>query len=117
MKAEMDKQGIQRPQDSADPEFLYMYGRALFLTGEYEGAIGAFEQAIQKLETNNPGERNSLKVDARVARAAAALRVGTPQVMMPAINSLNDIVEKKKEGATGAGTGPGAAATVTPTPQ
>jgi serine/threonine protein phosphatase PrpC len=106
MKAEMEKQGIQQPLDSSAPEFLYMYGRALFLTGDNQGAIGAFEQAIQKLETNSPGERTPLKVDARVARAAAALRVGTPQVMMPAINSLNDVMEKKKEGA----------AAVTPTP-
>ncbi|HVG34981.1 MAG TPA: Stp1/IreP family PP2C-type Ser/Thr phosphatase [Pyrinomonadaceae bacterium] len=102
MKAEMEKQGIQQPLDSTAPEFLYMYGRALFLTGDNQGAIGAFEQAIQKLETNSPGERTPLKVDARVARAAAALKVGTPQVMMPAINSLNDVVEKKKEGAQGA---------------
>jgi protein phosphatase len=109
MKAEMDKQGIQRPLDSSNPEFLYTYGRALFLTGQNEGAIGAFEQAIQKLETNSPQEGSSLKVDARLARAAAALKIGTPQVMMPAIKSLDDIVEKK-EGATGAG------ATVSPTP-
>jgi serine/threonine protein phosphatase PrpC len=110
MKAEMEKQGIQQPLDSSVPEFLYMYGRALFLTGDNQGAIGAFEQAIQKLETNSPGERTPLKVDARVARAAAALKVGTPQVMMPAINSLNDVVEKKKEGAMGTG------ASITPTP-
>jgi hypothetical protein len=87
-----------------------MYGRALFLTGDNQGAIGAFEQAIQKLETSNPGERTPLKVDARVARAAAALKVGTPQVMMPSINSLNDVVETKKEGAAATG------ASTTPTP-
>lgn len=110
MKAEMQKQGIQQPLDSSAPEFLYMYGRALFLTGDNQGAIGAFEQAIQKLETSNPGERTPLKVDARVARAAAALKVGTPQVMMPAINSLNDVVETKKEGAAATG------ASTTPTP-
>lgn len=110
MKAEMEKQGIQQPLDSSAPEFLYMYGRALFLTGDSQGAIGAFEQAIQKLETNSPGERTPLKVDARVARAAAALKVGTPQVMMPAINSLNDVVEKKNEGAAGTG------ASTTPAP-
>jgi serine/threonine protein phosphatase PrpC len=98
MQAEMAKQNIQRPQDSTDPEFLYLYGRALLLTGDQEGAVGAFEQAIQKLEAINPGGRTPLQVDARLARAAAALKTERLQVMQPAIISLNQVVEKKKEG-------------------
>jgi hypothetical protein len=99
MQAEMAKQNIQRPQDSTDPEFLYLYGRALLLTGDQEGAIGAFEQATQKLEASNPGGRTPLQVDARLARAAAALKTERLQVMQPAIISLNEVMEKKKEGA------------------
>lgn len=102
MQAELTKQNIQRPQDSTDPEFQYLYGRALLLTGDQEGAIGAFEQAIQKLEASNPGGRTPLQVDARLARAAAALKTERLQVMQPAINSLNEVVEKKKEGAPAA---------------
>jgi protein phosphatase len=97
MQAEMAKQNIQKPLDSSDPDFLYLYGRALLLTGDHEGAIGAFEQSILKLEERSPGgERTPLKVDARLARAAAALRSQRFQVMTPAINSLNEIVEKKE---------------------
>jgi protein phosphatase len=96
MQSELAKQNIQRPQDSTDPEFLYLYGRALLLTGDHQGAVGAFEQAIQKLEERSPGERTPLKVDARLARAAAALRSQQSQVMMPAINSLNELIEKKE---------------------
>ncbi|MGA9995277.1 MAG: protein phosphatase 2C domain-containing protein, partial [Pyrinomonadaceae bacterium] len=50
MKAEMASQGIDQPLKSADPEFLYLYGRALFLKGDTEGAIAAFYSAIAKAE-------------------------------------------------------------------
>lgn len=99
MHSELTKQNIQRPLDSPDPDFLYLYGRALLLTGDFDGALGAFEQAIAKLEARTPGERTPQKVDARLARAAAALRSGRYPVMQPAINSLNEMIEKK-EGAT-----------------
>ena len=107
MNAEMAKQNIQRPLDSADPEFLYLYGRALLLTGDQDRAIGAFELAASKLEERYPGERVPLKVDARLARAAAALKTERLLVMQPAIISLNEMIEKKKEGA---------AATASPSP-
>jgi protein phosphatase len=107
MNAEMAKQNIQRPQDSTDPEFLYLYGRALLLTGDQDGAIGAFEQAATKLEERYPGERLPLKIDARLARAAAALKTEKLLVMQPAIISLNEVLEKKKEGpATSASPSP-----------
>ncbi|HEY6190175.1 MAG TPA: protein phosphatase 2C domain-containing protein [Pyrinomonadaceae bacterium] len=99
IQAELAKQNIQKPLDSTDPDFLYLYGRALLLTGDFDGALGAFEQAIAKLEERAPGERTPQKVDARLARAAAALRSGRYPVMQPAINSLNEVIEKK-EGAT-----------------
>jgi serine/threonine protein phosphatase PrpC len=99
LTTELAKQNVQRPLDSTDPEFLYLYGRALLLTGEYESALGAFEQTIQKLDERSPGERTPLKVDARVGRAAAALETQRTQVMMPAINSLNEVIEKKQGAA------------------
>jgi serine/threonine protein phosphatase PrpC len=100
MQAELAKQNIQRPQDSTDPDFLYLYGRALLLTGDFDGALGAFEQSITKLdERSGPAERTPQKVDARMARAAAALmKPDKTTVMQPAINSLNEVVEKKTEG-------------------
>jgi serine/threonine protein kinase len=94
MQAELAKQNIQRPMDSQDPDFLYLYGRALLLTGDFDGALGAFEQAIAKYDEQSPGERTPQKVDARLARAATALRSGRYSVMQPAINSLNEIVIK-----------------------
>jgi hypothetical protein len=99
MQTELAKQNIQKPLDSPDPDFLYLYGRALLLTGDFDGALGAFEQAITKLEERTPGARTPQKVDVRLARAAAALRSGRYPAMQPAINSLNEVIEKK-EGAT-----------------
>ncbi|HEV2914043.1 MAG TPA: Stp1/IreP family PP2C-type Ser/Thr phosphatase [Pyrinomonadaceae bacterium] len=97
LPAELTKQNIIRPEDSADPDFLYLYGRALLLTGEYDRALGAFELAITKAEERSPGVRTPQKVDARLARAAAALmRPANSLVVQPAINSLNEVVEKKE---------------------
>ncbi|HYY56224.1 MAG TPA: Stp1/IreP family PP2C-type Ser/Thr phosphatase [Pyrinomonadaceae bacterium] len=97
LPAEMTKQNIVRPEDSTDPDFLYLYGRALLLTGEYDRALGAFELASSKLEERNPGQRTPQKVDVRLARAAAALmRPANSLVVQPAMNSLNEVVEKKQ---------------------
>jgi serine/threonine protein phosphatase PrpC/cytochrome c-type biogenesis protein CcmH/NrfG len=63
-----------RPQNGEDPEFLYLYGRAMLLTGKSEDAAAAFEKAIQK-SAENPTSRNTqLKIDARLAATAARLR-------------------------------------------
>jgi hypothetical protein len=97
LPAELTKQNIVRPEESTDPDFLYLYGRALLLTGEYDRALGAFELASSKLEERNPGERTPQKVDVRLARAAAALmRPANSLVVQPAMNSLNEVVEKKQ---------------------
>jgi serine/threonine protein phosphatase PrpC len=70
MSADLSSQ----PQNGEDPEFLYLYGRAMLLTGKSEDAAAAFEKAIQK-SAENPTSRNTqLKIDARLAAAAARLR-------------------------------------------
>lgn len=95
MKSEMASQSIEKPLDSNSPEFLYMYGRALLLTGDHDGAVAAFERAIAKLEEQTPAQGSSLKVDARLARAAAALRSDKSSVESSAIKALEEVIEKK----------------------
>ena len=45
------KAGVSKPTDSKDPEFLYLYGRALMLTGNHREAMQAFELALNNLRT------------------------------------------------------------------
>ncbi|HEX8141712.1 MAG TPA: PP2C family serine/threonine-protein phosphatase [Pyrinomonadaceae bacterium] len=98
MLSEMARQNIQQPMDSADPDFLYTYGRALLLTGKQDEAISAFEQSKRKLDERIAAESTPLKVDVRLALAAAALKAQRYPTQVQAINSLNEVVEKK-EGA------------------
>ena len=46
MTPELAAQNILNPLDSADPAFLYLYGRASMLAGNSTDAAKAFEQAI-----------------------------------------------------------------------
>jgi serine/threonine protein phosphatase PrpC len=50
-----------------DSEFLYLYGRASLLTGNYQEADKALKNALTKLKDGNP-----LKVDVRMAGVVAA---------------------------------------------
>ena len=63
----------EKPTESTDPEFLYLYGRALMLSGKHNDAIQAFEQALNQLRTGR--SELALDTEIRVAKAAAALRM------------------------------------------
>ena len=66
--------GVAKPMDSKDPEFLYLYGRALMLTGNQKDAIQAFELALTNLRSES---KNTLPLSAEVklAEAAAGLKM------------------------------------------
>ena len=63
-----------QPQNGEDPEFLYLYGRAMLLTGKFEDAAASFEKAIQKSAENPTSHNTQLKIDSRLAATAARLR-------------------------------------------
>jgi protein phosphatase len=60
--------------DSKDPEFLYLYGRALMLTGNHRDAMQAFELAVNNLRTESSG-RLPFGSEVKLAQAAAALKL------------------------------------------
>lgn len=60
--------------DSKDPETLYLYGRALMLTGNHRDAMQAFELAVNNLRTENSG-RLPFGAEVKLAQAAAALKL------------------------------------------
>jgi protein phosphatase len=66
-----------KPLDSKDPEFLYLYGRALMQTGNHKDATDAFNLAITNLRAD---KKTSLPLDAEVklADASAKLKQNIP---------------------------------------
>jgi protein phosphatase len=67
-----------KPLDSKDAEFLYLYGRALMLTGNHRDAHDAFNLAIANLRAEQKGSM-PLNTEIKLAQADAALKqsIGT----------------------------------------
>ncbi len=72
--AQLSRESVAKPTDSRDPEFLYLYGRALMLTGNHKDAMQAFELALNNLRSEN---KNTLPLAAEVklSEAAAGLKM------------------------------------------
>ena len=71
---QLSKEGITRPTDSRDSEFLYLYGRALMLSGNHRDAMQAFELSLANLR-NESKANLPLGAEVKVAQAAAALKL------------------------------------------
>ena len=64
---------LPKATESKDPEFLYLYGRALMLAGNHRDAMQAFELAVNNLRTEGKGHL-PFGTEVRLAQAAAALK-------------------------------------------
>jgi serine/threonine protein phosphatase PrpC len=67
--------GLPNPSDSKDAEFLYLYGRSLFLLGDYSNALSVFDHGSESSVENSPELDAKLKVDSRLAMGATALMI------------------------------------------
>jgi outer membrane protein assembly factor BamD (BamD/ComL family) len=74
MVTEMTRQGIQDPLQSTDPEFLYLYGRASLLSGNFENAVKAFEASINRADSTPNIANSTVRKEATLALAAASLK-------------------------------------------
>jgi serine/threonine protein phosphatase PrpC len=106
--ARMAVEANNQPLNSEDPEFLYLYGRALLLTDRQTEAAAAFDRAIQKIDENTTYANGELKIDARLAKVAAHLRAGDEPAARQAADALSDIIRTPQQ--------PGTNGSVTPTP-
>jgi PPM family protein phosphatase len=73
MQKELALQGIQRPLDSTNPAFLYLFGRASLLSGNAEEAGRAFEAAIAKADQDATGASATIRKEATLGLAALTL--------------------------------------------
>lgn len=85
-----DAQG--QPLDNPDPEFLYLYGRALLLSDRQPEAAQAFDRAIQRINENMTPANGVLKIDASLAKIAAHLRANDDAAARAAADDLSEIV-------------------------
>ncbi len=116
-KSELDSQ----PPNARDPQTLYLYGRALLLSGKQHEAIQTFDQVIQWLNEHSTvsSARDPLRVETRIATAAAALKSNDPAATAKAARELDEVIEQQAGATTPAGLAsptPGGFASPTPAP-
>jgi protein phosphatase len=71
---ELLNSGVQKPLDSPNPEFLYLYGRASLLTGSPDEAATAFENAITKADASPTATNRTTREEAILGLAAVTLK-------------------------------------------
>jgi serine/threonine protein phosphatase PrpC len=92
----MTAEANNQPLNSDDPEFLYLYGRAMLLTNRQQEAATAFDRAIQKINENMTPRNGELKIDAGVARVAAQLRGGDVAAARAAASELGEVIRSQQ---------------------
>jgi serine/threonine protein phosphatase PrpC len=88
-----------KPLDSNDPEQLFLYGRALLLTGKPQEASEALKKAAEGLQDRSG--RDPIRVDARLSGAVAALKTGNWQAAQTASKELEEVMQREDENAAG----------------
>ena len=89
---ELARQSIGNPLDSVEPQFLYLYGRALLLSGNTDEAIKAFSQVIARTDQSPTAENATIKKEATLALAAASLKAN--KEAQQALQHFDEIVTK-----------------------
>ncbi len=89
-----------QPLASEDPEFLYLYGRALLLTDRQQAAVAAFDRAIQKAGEHMTPRNGELKIDARLAKVAAQMRNGDSAAATEAARELDEVIRSQQQQPT-----------------
>lgn len=87
-----------QPLSSTDPEFLYLYGRALLLSDRQGEAALAFERAIQQAGQNMTPRNGQLKIDSRLAQVAAYLRGNDLAQARAAADALGEFIRPSTPG-------------------
>ncbi|MFN2453838.1 MAG: Stp1/IreP family PP2C-type Ser/Thr phosphatase [Pyrinomonadaceae bacterium] len=90
------------PLNAPDPEFLYLYGRALMLSGKHAEASEAFKKSIERLSERTPAGRDPLNIEARISAAAAALGSRNPAAQALAAKDLDEVIQTQNAVGTAA---------------
>ncbi|MFL6284084.1 MAG: PP2C family protein-serine/threonine phosphatase [Pyrinomonadaceae bacterium] len=110
----MNAQTGGQPLSSEDPEFLYLYGRALLLTDRQKEAVDAFNLAITKANENTTARNGEALIDAMLAKIAAQTRSGDAVAAGESTRELGRVIHPQEEKPSQTQTG--ADANTQPTP-
>ena len=88
---------------TADPEQLYLYGRALLLSGRQQDAVRVFEQTIAQLNARAAMTHDSLRIETRIATAAAALKSKDAAAIDKAVRELDEVIGQQNGGGASSG--------------
>src|SRR4029077_17292663 len=91
-QSQLAKESITKPSDSKDPEFLYLYGRALTQTGDHRGASEVFQSAINNLRAEST---TALSLDSEVKLADAAATLKLDKASAPSPSQQTSMAEDK----------------------
>ncbi len=92
---DMERDSGGKPLDSSDAQFLYLYGRALYLTGkDNKSALTAFNNALNKPEIQS-SDTSPLKSEILFAKATVAWKLKNWAELDSATKALDDMVAKK----------------------
>lgn len=91
MASQMTSQQDNQPMSSNDPEFLYLYGRAMLLSGKYTEASAALKKAAEILK-DRPA-RDQLKIETKISAAVAAMKLGNPVERDNAAAALDEVID------------------------
>jgi len=89
---ELARLTIRNAVDSTDPEFLYLYGRASWLSGNNDEAAKGFEQAVVRADASPSAENRTIKKEAALALGAVSLKSGKDAPK--ALTHIDEIVAK-----------------------
>jgi hypothetical protein len=92
VQSQLAKESITKPSDSKDPEFLYLYGRALTQTGDHRGASEVFQSAIGNLRAEST---TALSLDSEVKLADAAATLKLDKASAPSPSQQTSMAEDK----------------------
>lgn len=85
------------PTKIDDAQFLYLYGRALYLTRDYKEALKAFNNALSKLDQQSSSEVSPLRVETLYGKIAAAGKIPNYPEVNSAYQALDGLSVKKDE--------------------
>ena len=91
MAARMAHDQVDQPLTSSDPEFLYLYGRALLLSGKYTEASAAFAKVTELVKARP--QRDPLRIENRIAATVAAVKSGNAREREKAAAAFDEVID------------------------
>ena len=95
--ARMNAERNERPQEvSTDPQFLYLYGRAMMNAGNLPEARSMFRQALGIVKARKAPDSNSAANSEMIAAVERNLDSDEPSVLQNASKALEDLVQNEQ---------------------